>query len=380
MSDHFYKAEDVREAARGAWGSILLRFGAGPGHLTGGHGPCPACGGKDRFRYDDKEGKGTFLCSRGGGGILAGDGIDLVAHLKGVEWKVAVGLVGDVVCPAKARKCGSGLPPRGDGSVAPTAAPAEEPAPKVLRFDVEALRRFHRPDLAADVEWFAERSPVDPRDCGPVEFLERLFLPGEKVLIFTDQGSQGQYIHWAGHGSYVLGSKPGVKAKGSVLPRGGKEGVWFLCQPVDGRWYPNPRAPRTKSGELKLSRRSMESVTAWRYLVLESDEAPEALWRNLLAQLPLPIAAIYSSGGRSIHALVKLRVDSKGEWDAVKRQIAPLFTRLGADGGALSAVRLTRLPGCLRGERRQSLLYLNPEPELGLPICAMPVRALTREG
>jgi hypothetical protein len=149
---------------------------------------------------------------------------------------------------------------------------------------------------------------------------------------------------------------------------------------VDGRWYPNPRAPRTKSGELKLSRRSMESVTAWRYLVLESDEAPEALWRNLLAQLPLPIAAIYSSGGRSIHALLKLRVDSKGEWDAVKRQIAPLFTRLGADGGALSAVRLTRLPGCLRGERRQSLLYLNPEPELGLPICAMPVRALTREG
>jgi len=146
---------------------------------------------------------------------------------------------------------------------------------------------------------------------------------------------------------------------------------------VDGRWYPNPRAPRAKSGELKLSRRSMESVTSWRYLVLESDEAPDDLWRNLLAQLPLPIAAIYTSGRRSIHAIVKLRVDSKAEWDAVKRQIAPLFTRLGADAGALSAVRLTRLPGCYRGGKLQQLLYLNPSPEMGLPICAMPALSLT---
>ena len=127
-----------------------------------------------------------------------------------------------------------------------------------------------------------------------------------------------------------------------------------------------------------MSRRSMESVAAWRYLVLESDEAPEDLWRNLLAQVPLPIAAIYSIGRRSLHALVRMWVDSKAEWDAVKRCIAPLFTKLGADGGALSAVRLTRLPGCYRGDRLQKLIYLNPRPELGLPICGMPV--LTMEG
>lgn len=381
MKDFFYKAEDVRAAALNGWKSILMKLGAGAEQLTGAHSRCPGCGGRDRFRFDDKDGKGTFLCSQGGGGILAGDGIDLVAHMKGVEWKEAISLVGDLICPEKARPCGSGLPSRpvSSGS-APEMAPEEAPAPKKLEFDEGALRRFYRPDLTADEEWFAERSPVDPRGCSPQDFLEAAFLPGEKVLIFTNEGSQGQFIHWVGNGSYVLGQKPGVKAKRSVLPRGGDVGVWYLCQPVDGLWYPNPRAPRTKAGELKLSRRSMESVTAWRYLVLESDEAPDDLWRNLLAQLPLPIAAIYTSGRRSIHALIKLRLDSKGEWDAVKRQIAPLFTRLGADAGALSAVRLTRLPGCYRAGKLQRLLYLNPNPELGLPICAMPALSLTSKG
>jgi hypothetical protein len=36
-------------------------------------------------------------------------------------------------------------------------------------------------------------------------------------------------------------------------------------------------------------------------------------------------------------------------------------------------VRLTRLPGCRRGERLQKLLYLNPDPE-PKAICTLPVR------
>jgi putative DNA primase/helicase len=38
------------------------------------HGPCPVCGGKDRFRFDDKDGRGTWYCSQcepsSGGGLL----------------------------------------------------------------------------------------------------------------------------------------------------------------------------------------------------------------------------------------------------------------------------------------------------------------------
>ena len=45
--------------------------------LTNRHGPCPVCGGKDRFRFDDKGGRGTWICSTCG----AGDGIELVKRL-----------------------------------------------------------------------------------------------------------------------------------------------------------------------------------------------------------------------------------------------------------------------------------------------------------
>ena len=139
--------------------------------------------------------------------------------------------------------------------------------------------------------------------------------------------------------------------------------MWFLCQPVSGKWYPNPRNRDRETGTMKLSRRSQEAVTAWRYLVLESDEAPEDLWLNFLAILPLPIAAIYTSGGKSIHALIRVFARSKEEWDGIKRVMVGVLTKLGADAGALSAVRLTRLPGCLRGQRKQELLCLNPEPD-----------------
>lgn len=116
-----------------------------------------------------------------------------------------------------------------------------------------------------------------------------------------------------------------------------------------------------------MSRRSEESVTAWRYAVLESDEAGADDWLRCLIQLPLRIASICESGGRSIHALVRVDAASKSDWDAKIRLIKPVLVTLGADPGALSAVRLTRLPQARRGERVQRLLYLNPSPD-GVPI------------
>ena len=62
--------------------------------------------------------------------------------------------------------------------------------------------------------------------------------------------------------------------------------------------------------------------------------------------------------------------ESKADWDAKVRAIKPVLVTLGADPGALSAVRLTRLPQAKRGERVQRLLYLNPEPD-GTPILRM---------
>ncbi len=89
----------------------------------------------------------------------------------------------------------------------------------------------------------------------------------------------------------------------------GPEGVWFLPQPVDGEYHPNPRL------DGRLSRRSEESVTAWRYAVLESDKADADDWLRCLVQMPLRIASIRESGGRSIHALMRVDAPRKTDWD-----------------------------------------------------------------
>jgi putative DNA primase/helicase len=73
----------LRDVARGHWREILPAFGIGTPYLTGKHGPCPFCGGSDRYRWDDKDGTGSFICASCG----AGDGIALAMRKSGLEFK-----------------------------------------------------------------------------------------------------------------------------------------------------------------------------------------------------------------------------------------------------------------------------------------------------
>lgn len=67
--------------ALGHWPRILPALGIQV--LKNRHQPCPVCGGSDRFRFDDREGRGTWYCNQCG----AGDGLKLVE--KGV-WCLSV--------------------------------------------------------------------------------------------------------------------------------------------------------------------------------------------------------------------------------------------------------------------------------------------------
>lgn len=224
---------------------------------------------------------------------------------------------------------------------------------KPATFDEAALAK-----LAADVEpvnalWLADRSAHDPVTLTSADFLASLYEPGERIIAFRDHRSQGQAL-W-----------PDEK-----LPESGHDGVWFLPQPVDGEYHPNPRTG-------SQSRRSEESVKAFRYLVLESDEAPAGLWLRLLVQLPARIEAIYTSGGRSVHALVRLNCRTKSEWDqerqTMRAGLGMLFLA-GLDRGVLSAVRLSRLPGCYRISKKATQRLLYVQPKAGL----RPIRDLPR--
>jgi putative DNA primase/helicase len=75
----------TKERARGKWRGILLALGAPEKALVNDHGPCPFCGGDDRFRWDNGEGNGSFICGKCG----AGDGFDFVRRLKGCDFRTA---------------------------------------------------------------------------------------------------------------------------------------------------------------------------------------------------------------------------------------------------------------------------------------------------
>lgn len=76
--------DEVFQAARGKWVGLL------GGHLTertarGLHGACPSCGGKDRFRLDDYQGRGDSFCGHCG----YRDGLTLVMDLHNLSFTAA---------------------------------------------------------------------------------------------------------------------------------------------------------------------------------------------------------------------------------------------------------------------------------------------------
>ncbi|MEQ8783431.1 MAG: primase-helicase zinc-binding domain-containing protein [Roseibium album] len=93
--------DDIRRVTTGAWIGVLSDLGIEV-HLNR-HAPCPGCGGTDRFRFDDLDGRGTFVCSQGGGDVLAGDGFALVRHVRGCGVAEAFEAVAEVIGGADLR-------------------------------------------------------------------------------------------------------------------------------------------------------------------------------------------------------------------------------------------------------------------------------------
>lgn len=81
--------ETVKQAC-GYWPRILPALGVKV--IKNRHQSCPVCGGSDRFRFDDKEGRGTWFCNQCG----AGDGLKLVEKVFGVSASEAAGKVNAV--------------------------------------------------------------------------------------------------------------------------------------------------------------------------------------------------------------------------------------------------------------------------------------------
>jgi hypothetical protein len=241
------------------------------------------------------------------------------------------------------------------------AVPAEVPK---ARYDLAALRKVAAPMRdVVDGVWLANRSWVDPATVDAAEYLEMLYdREKERVVVFSECNAKGMPVT-QGEAVWPL----------EEVPRSGRHGVWYLAAPVDGKW--RETGEKDGAGRPKLTRRSGACVVSWRWMVVESDEAPVRDWLGAMVRFPLQIAALYSSGGRSVHALVRTPARTKEEWDEFRDEIRAGLVVLGADPGCMSAVRLTRLPGCMREAKgaMQKLLYIDPRVGDARPICDKPV-------
>ena len=86
--------EEVKAQSIGRWPGILTSFGIDVGDGT--HKPCPVCGGTDRFRFTNEEGKGEWFCNNGHP-KKAGDGFALVMAVTGMDFKATCEAVASVV-------------------------------------------------------------------------------------------------------------------------------------------------------------------------------------------------------------------------------------------------------------------------------------------
>lgn len=132
----------VRAAATGRWAAILPALGVDAEFLRDRHGPCPGCGGTDRFRFDDRDGAGTWLCG-GAGRIEAGDGFGLLAHCHGWTATECLHAVADVLGLREGRE----LPPVQDRR--PERA---EPDPAEIEHTRTRFNRLWRAAVPLDAE------------------------------------------------------------------------------------------------------------------------------------------------------------------------------------------------------------------------------------
>jgi hypothetical protein len=224
--------------------------------------------------------------------------------------------------------------------------PARVPLGKI-QYEPKRLQTFASRISAPDdwAQWLRARSPKLPETQNAFSFLKHLYAPGETLLVFDRMKALKPTL------ALRISDPMDCRVPEYISSGGSGAGIWFLANPVDGL-------------EHNGSVRNHECVTTFRYAVFESDVTPAKEFLALIVQLPLRIAAIYTSGGRSVHALVRLDAKSKEDFNS---QIDPLkrpLKALGVDPATLSAVRLSRLPGCARPQKSgfQTLLYLNSNP------------------
>jgi putative DNA primase/helicase len=107
MATAFLRADDIHARIGAAWPSVLSQLGIGEEFLRPKKsGPCPACGGRDRYTFDNRHLRGDFICR--GCSPKSGSGFDLLMRVYGWTYSEArrnvveaAGLAGEPRTPTR---------------------------------------------------------------------------------------------------------------------------------------------------------------------------------------------------------------------------------------------------------------------------------------
>ena len=146
------------DAARNKWKGVLLQLEVDKKHLTGKHAPCPMCGGKDRFRFLNSDGNGTWICNQCG----AGTGMDLLMQAKGWDFRTAAQAVDQVL-----------------GNVHNDAPAKPALSGETQRRLLNALWKASRPIESDDpAGWYLESRVHGAKACPDLRYAEAAPVPG----------------------------------------------------------------------------------------------------------------------------------------------------------------------------------------------------------
>ncbi|HAB94192.1 MAG TPA: DNA primase [Lachnospiraceae bacterium] len=206
--------------------------------------------------------------------------------------------------------------------------------------------------------WAESREFEEPEQWQPekelTRYLETLFQPEEIFGFVTESFSKANKD---GHVKLVPANK-GIYTKkvGDVVNQlktgtiedvigsyDHKGGAWIRFNPLDGNGVNN------------------ENVTDFRYALVESDNMDLEAQNGLIRQLNLPVAVLLYSGGKSVHAIVRIEADDKKEYQERVNYLYDICKKNGMviDTQNRNPSRLSRMPGCIRGDKKQYIIDTN---------------------
>lgn len=205
-----------------------------------------------------------------------------------------------------------------------------------------------------DKNWIEGREIAEPGDAWDpkkelITYLETLFEASETVGYVTHSfekdgkymPSKGVYDKTAGQ---LIQELYKYKDIGYAIGDYKKEaGAWIRFNPLDGKGVKN------------------ENVTEFRFALVESDNMEIEKQNAVIRELELPVACLVHSGGRSLHAVV--RVDA-ANYQEYRKRVDYLYKVCEKNGLMIDTQnrnpsRLSRMPGVIRGEKKQFLVDTN---------------------